>query len=177
MVHLTRRYRISAAHRLHNETLSPEENARLYGKCNNPRGHGHDYALEVTVAGEVNPRTGMVMDIGLLDRLVEREVLDRFDHKHLNLDVDNFREQVPTTENLCLEIYRLLAPNFPVWSVKPENEPEDTGREDSATGARLLRVRIEETPRNFIEYEAEDGIPARVLSGLTAGEPAGEAKQ
>lgn len=173
MVHLTRRYRISAAHRLHNENLSAEENARLYGKCNNPRGHGHDYALEVTVAGEVNPRTGMVMDIGLLDRLVEREVLERFDHKHLNLDVDNFSERVPTTENLCLEIYRLLAPNFPVWSVTPENEPDDTGREDSAAGARLLRVRIEETPRNFIEYEAEDGIPARVLSGI----PAGEAKE
>ena len=101
MVHLTRRYRISAAHRLHNESLSPEENARLYGKCNNPRGHGHDYALEVTVAGEVNPRTGMVIDIGLLDRLVEREILDRFDHKHLNLDVDNFRDTVLEWRRPC----------------------------------------------------------------------------
>jgi 6-pyruvoyltetrahydropterin/6-carboxytetrahydropterin synthase len=160
MVHLTRRYRISAAHRLHNNALSPEENARLYGKCNNPLGHGHDYALEVTVAGEVDPRTGMVMDIGLLDRLVEREVLDRFDHKHLNLDVDNFADRVPTTENLCLEIYRLLASNFPVWSMSPEDEPEDIGREDSATGARLLRVRIEETPRNFFEYEADESLPS-----------------
>jgi 6-pyruvoyltetrahydropterin/6-carboxytetrahydropterin synthase len=158
MVHLTRRYRISAAHRLHNDALTPEENVRLYGKCNNPLGHGHDYALEVTVAGEVEPRTGMVMDIGLLDRLVEREVLDRFDHKHLNLDVDNFKDRVPTTENLCLEIYRLLASNFPVWSIRPEDEPGDIGREDSATGARLLRVRVEETPRNFFEYEPDERL-------------------
>ena len=99
MVHLTRRYRFSAAHRLHNEALSAEENVGLYGKCNNPRGHGHEYVLEVTVTGEVDPQTGMVMDLGLLDRLVEREVLDRFDHMHLNLDVANFRERVPTTEN------------------------------------------------------------------------------
>ncbi|HEV3278381.1 MAG TPA: 6-carboxytetrahydropterin synthase [Terriglobia bacterium] len=163
MVHLTRRYRISAAHRLHNDALSPEDNARLYGKCNNPAGHGHDYILEVTVAGEVDPRTGMVMDIGVLDRLVERDVLDRFDHKHLNLDVENFRDLVPTTENLCLEIYRQLAPNFPVWSGKSDDEPDGTGREDSTPGARLLRVRIEETPRNFFEYEgpgAANGIPA-----------------
>ncbi len=177
MVHLTRRYRISAAHRLNNDALSADENARLYGKCNNPRGHGHDYALEVTVAGEVNPRTGMLMDIGVLDRLVEREILDRFDHKHLNLDVDNFRDQVPTTENLCLEIYRLLAPNFPVWSVKPQDEPEDTGREDSATGARLLRVRIEETPRNFIEYEAENSLPASATSGSGTVQAAGGTRE
>jgi 6-pyruvoyltetrahydropterin/6-carboxytetrahydropterin synthase len=138
MLHLTRRYRFSAAHRLHNQALSGEENARLYGKCNNPRGHGHDYVLEVTVAGEVDLSTGMVMDLGLLDRLVEREVLDRFDHTHLNLDVENFRARVPTTENLCVEIYNLLTRAFP-------DEPGER--------ARLERVRLEETRSNFFEYE------------------------
>lgn len=155
MIYLTRRYRISAAHRLHRAALSPEENARLYGKCNNPRGHGHDYALEVTVAGEVDPRTGMVMDIRVLDGLVEREILDRFDHQHLNLDVDNFRDRVPTTENLCLEIYRLLAVKFPVRSGNREEAPDSALREDSAPGACLERVRLEETLRNFFEYSGD----------------------
>jgi 6-pyruvoyltetrahydropterin/6-carboxytetrahydropterin synthase len=136
MVYLTRRYRLSAAHRLHNESMSAEENARLYGKCNNPRGHGHDYDFEVTVAGEVDPRTGMVVDIGLLDQLVQREILDRFDHMHLNLDVENFRTKVPTTENLCVELYNLLSTHFPF----------------SHPGVRLDRIRVEETRSNFFEY-------------------------
>lgn len=140
MVHLTRRYRFSAAHRLHNQALSVEENESLYGKCNNPKGHGHEYVLEVTVAGEVDANTGMVMDLGVLDRLVEREILDRFDHMHLNLDVENFRTRVPTTENLCVEIYNSLGQNFP------------NGR-PSGSGARLERVRLEETRSNFFEYE------------------------
>ncbi|HEY6292140.1 MAG TPA: 6-carboxytetrahydropterin synthase [Terriglobia bacterium] len=140
MVHLTRRYRLSAAHRLHQEALSASENARLYGKCNNPRGHGHDYVVEVTVEGEVDPRTGRVMDVGRLDQLVEREVLDRFDHKHLNLDVEDFRHRVPTAENLCIAIYDLLAASLPAGSSKD-------------FGARLKRVRVEETRSNFFEYE------------------------
>jgi len=140
MVQLTRRYRLSAAHRLHQETLSAAENARLYGKCNNPRGHGHDYVVEVTVEGNVDPRTGRVIDPVALDRLVEREVLERFDHKHLNLDVEDFRDCVPTTENLCLAIYDRLAGRWPAES-------------DLAAGARLRRVRVEETRSNFFEYE------------------------
>jgi 6-pyruvoyltetrahydropterin/6-carboxytetrahydropterin synthase len=140
MVHLTRRYRFSAAHRLHNAALSAEENESLYGKCNNPKGHGHEYVLEVTVAGDVDANTGMVMDLAVLDRLVEREILDRFDHMHLNLDVENFRTRVPTTENLCVEIYNLLGQSFP------------NGR-SSGSGARLERVRLEETRSNFFEYE------------------------
>lgn len=140
MVYLTRRYRFSAAHRLHNEGLTAEENASLYGKCNNPKGHGHEYVLEVTVAGKVDAKTGWVMDLGVLDRLVEREVLDRFDHTHLNLDSENFRARVPTTENLCIEIYDLLIRSFP-----------DGHR--SGDGARLERVRLEETRSNFFEYE------------------------
>jgi 6-pyruvoyltetrahydropterin/6-carboxytetrahydropterin synthase len=139
MVYLTRRYRFAAAHRLHSDALNEKENQRVYGKCNNPYGHGHNYVLEVTVAGPVDPATGMVMDPGLLDETVEREVLERFDHKHLNLDVENFRNLVPTTENLCIEIYKLLHKNL---------EGSDGGRL-----TRLQRVRLEETNSNFFEYE------------------------
>jgi 6-pyruvoyltetrahydropterin/6-carboxytetrahydropterin synthase len=135
MVDLTRRYRFSAAHRLHNDLLSAEENARLYGKCNNPYGHGHNYVLEVTVRGEIDAATGMVMDIGKLDGLVSREVIERFDHTHLNLDVEEFAHRVPTTENLCLEIAGRL---------RKEIEP----------GRKLQKVRLEETDSNFFEYQA-----------------------
>lgn len=140
MVHLTRRYRFSAAHRLHNEALSAEENVAVYGKCNNPYGHGHNYVLEVTLAGPIDPGTGMVFDLAELDRTVEGEILERFDHTHLNLDVENFRDLVPTTENLCMEIFNLLRKKL------------DGG--DRFT-ARLERVRLEETNSNFFEYEGE----------------------
>ena len=110
MVYLTRRYRFSAAHRLHSEALDEEQNERLYGKCNNPFGHGHNYVLEVTVSGPVDPATGMVLNLTDLDGAVQAEVLDRFEHTNLNLDVDSFAGRVPTTENLCVEIYRLLCP-------------------------------------------------------------------
>ncbi len=140
MVYLTRRYRFAAAHRLNNDSLSPEDNAILYGKCNSPYGHGHNYALEVTVAGRVNPATGMTIDLGRLDRLVQEEVLDRLDHAHLNLDVEALRETIPTTENLCVEIYRLLSRQWERACGKDE--------------ARLKRVRLEETSSNYFEYEA-----------------------
>ena len=139
MVYLTRRYQFSAAHRLHSDALSDEENLSVYGKCNNPYGHGHNYVLEVTVAGPVDAATGMVMDLGFLDRTVEKEVLERFDHTHLNLDVENFRKLVPTTENLCIEIYNLLRAKL-------------DGSND-ARSARLQRVRVAETNSNFFEYE------------------------
>jgi 6-pyruvoyltetrahydropterin/6-carboxytetrahydropterin synthase len=134
MVYLTRRYRFSASHRLHNEALGPEENARVYGKCNNPFGHGHNYVLEVTVTGPVSPITGMLIDLALLDRTVEEEVIQRFDHTNLNLDVDNFRKLVPTTENLCSEIFLLL------W-----------GKLEKVAPASLQKVRLEETRSNFFE--------------------------
>lgn len=140
MVHLTRRYRFSAAHRLHNEALSAEENAAVYGKCNNPYGHGHNYVMEVTLAGPIEPATGMVFDLAELDRTVEREILERFDHTHLNLDVENFRSLVPTTENLCIEIFNLLRAKL------------DGG---SRYEGRLECVRLEETNSNFFEYEGE----------------------
>ncbi len=140
MVQLTRRYHFSAAHRLHCNFLSTEENVRLYGKCNHANGHGHDYELEVTVEGCVSPATGMVLDLSVLDAAIREEVLDRFDHTHLNLDTETFRNLPPTTENLCMEIYKLLQPRFP-------------GKNGDA---RLKRVRIRETRSNFFEYEANE---------------------
>jgi 6-pyruvoyltetrahydropterin/6-carboxytetrahydropterin synthase len=136
MVSLTKRYRFSASHRLHNERLGAEENSRVFGKCNSPYGHGHNYIVEVTVCGPVDPATGMVMDLGLLDQAVEQEVLDRFDHTYLNLDVANFEGKVPTTENLCVEIYNLLRPKL-------------SGGQGSA---ELEKVRLEETSSNSFEY-------------------------
>ncbi len=141
MVYLTRRYRFSAGHRLHNDAMNAEENRRVYGKCNNPNGHGHNYLMEVTVAGAVDPATGMIFDLAALDGIVAERVLDKFDHKNLNLDMDNFRMQVPTTENLCLEIYRLLRAPL-----------ETAGAERSL---RLHRVRLEETSLNSFEYVPE----------------------
>ena len=131
---LTRRYRFSASHRLHSAAFSEEENKRLYGKCSNPYGHGHNYVLEVTVTGAVDPETGMIANLGELDPFVEREVVEAFDHKYLNKDVAEFTNQVPTTENLCREAYRRLK-DFPA--------------------ARLERVRIEETSKNSFEIRGE----------------------
>jgi 6-pyruvoyltetrahydropterin/6-carboxytetrahydropterin synthase len=137
MVHLTRRYRFSAAHRLHNNSLSAEENARIYGKCNNPYGHGHNYVLEITVTGPVDAATGMVFDVAVLDSAVKGEVLDRLDHTHLNMDVERFQNLAPTTENLCVEIYRMLRQRL----------ASERGK------ASLKKVRIEETYSNYFEYE------------------------
>ncbi len=133
-IHLTRSYSFAASHRLHSPRLGEEENWRTYGKCNNPYGHGHNYVVEVTVSGPVEASTGMVADLGELDRYVEREVLETFDHKYLNEEVAAFRDRVPTTENLCIEIYNRLQA-FP--------------------GARLERVRLEETSLNSFEYAGE----------------------
>ena len=133
-VHLTRRYRFCASHRLHSAELSEAENRRVYGKCNNPYGHGHNYAVEVTVSGPVDEATGMVANLADLDGYVGREVVEAFDHKYLNEEVAEFRATVPTTENLCREIYRRLE-TFPA--------------------ARLERVRIEETAANSFEYRGE----------------------
>jgi 6-pyruvoyltetrahydropterin/6-carboxytetrahydropterin synthase len=126
-----RRYRFAASHRLHTEELSEQENSRVFGKCNNPYGHGHNYVVEIQVSGPVDPVTGMIVNLTDLDRFVEREVIEPFDHKSLNEDVEAFRTRVPTTENLCKEIYGRLK-DFPL--------------------AKLERVRIEETSNNAFEY-------------------------
>jgi 6-pyruvoyltetrahydropterin/6-carboxytetrahydropterin synthase len=134
-IHLTRRYAFAASHRLHSEQLSEEENQRVYGKCNNPYGHGHNYVLEVAVSGPVDSATGMIANLSDLDAFVGREVLEPFDHKYLNEDVAEFRERVPTTENLCVEIFHRLRA-FPA--------------------AKLERVLVEETGRNSFEYLGEN---------------------
>jgi 6-pyruvoyltetrahydropterin/6-carboxytetrahydropterin synthase len=128
---LTRRYRFSASHRLHNPNFSEAENQRLYGKCSNPYGHGHNYVLEVTLTGPVDPETGMVANLGELDPFVEREVVEVFDHKYLNEEIPELGDCVPTTENVCRVIHRRLKA-FPA--------------------ARLESVRIEETSKNSFEF-------------------------
>jgi 6-pyruvoyltetrahydropterin/6-carboxytetrahydropterin synthase len=130
-IELGRRYRFAASHRLHSEKLSAEENSRVYGKCNNPYGHGHNYVVEISVSGPVDPTTGMIANLADLDGFVEREVIEAFDHRSLNEEVAAFREKVPTTENVCIEIYERLK-HFPK--------------------AKLERVRIEETANNSFEY-------------------------
>src|ERR671934_2975518 len=131
--HLTRRYRFSAAHRLHCDEMTAEENQATYGKCNNPYGHGHNYALEVTVSGAVNPSTGMVCNLMDLDGFVEREILERFGHSNLNT-LGEFSKRVPTTENLCREIFEHLEHDFRVPGVSVE------------------KIRLEETLMNSFEY-------------------------
>jgi 6-pyruvoyltetrahydropterin/6-carboxytetrahydropterin synthase len=138
VAHLTRCYEFSASHRLHSGTLSEEENQRIYGKCNNAWGHGHNYRLEVTVSGPVSVATGMVVNIVDLDRIVKEEILDPFDHKNLNLDVAHFREVVPTSENLLLEIAARLCGR---WS------------HEALAPAKLEKLRLQETGKNFFEYQ------------------------
>jgi 6-pyruvoyltetrahydropterin/6-carboxytetrahydropterin synthase len=129
--HLTRRYRFSASHRLHSADMSAAENLSTYGKCNNPHGHGHNYTLEVTVSGLVDPATGMVCNLADLDGFVEREVLSRFDLENLNT-LQEFAQLVPTTENLSVEIFEILQRGF--------------------QKAHLEGVRLEETMMNSFEY-------------------------
>ena len=134
-IELGRRYRFAASHRLHSEKLSAEENSRVYGKCNNPHGHGHNYVVEINVSGTVDPATGMIANLKDLDAFVDREVIEAFDHRSLNEEVSVFREQVPTTENVCIEIYQRLK-HF--------------------SKAKLERVRVEETGNNAFEYAGEE---------------------
>ncbi|MGH9447160.1 MAG: 6-carboxytetrahydropterin synthase [Terriglobia bacterium] len=132
MIYLTRRAEFSASHYYHNPAFSPEENRRIFGKCNNPHGHGHNYRLEVTVAGEVDPATGMVLNIRDLKSLLESEVLERMDHKLLNAEVPAFASRIPTTENICIEIWNLIATKL--------------------TFGRLHRVRLYETHDLYVDY-------------------------
>lgn len=133
MVTLTRVYEFSAAHRLHSNTLSASENRELFGKCNNPHGHGHNYVLEVTVGGEPDPDTGFVTDLPALDGAVEELIVQRYDHRHLNLDVEEFATLNPTSENLVRVIWQRLQPALPP--------------------GHLRRITIRETERNIFSYE------------------------
>ncbi len=129
--HLTRRYLFSASHRLHSDDMSEEENRATYGKCNNPYGHGHNYSVEVTVSGQVDPQTGMVCNLVDLDECVHREVINHYDHQNLNT-LPEFSSLVPTTENLCRQVHEILQRAF--------------------RHAHLDKVRIEETMMNSFEY-------------------------
>ena len=137
MIRVTRRYEFSASHRLHAPGLTEEENRRLYGKCNNPFGHGHKYVLEVSVRGPVEPRSGRAVDPAALDQLVRERVIRAFDHKNLNEQIEAFESVVPTSENLGLLIHRRLQVGW--QSVFPGPWP------------RLEKVRIAETARNIFE--------------------------
>ena len=131
IVTVTRRVHFNAAHRLHNPALSDAENARVYGPCNNPNYHGHNYELDVSVAGDIDERTGFVADLGAVKRVVEERVVARLDHKNLNLDVPEFRAVNPTTENLVVMIWKMLDGHLP---------------------GRLAKLTLWETPRNYVEY-------------------------
>ena len=130
-VSVYRKAHFNAAHRLHNPVWSDEKNREVFGLCNNPNYHGHNYELEIKVTGEVDPETGMVLDLGWLAGLVKSEVELRFDHKNLNLDTPEFSQLNPTAENICLVIWKILREHLP--------EHLDLG------------VRLYETPRNFVE--------------------------
>ncbi|MBE7559349.1 6-carboxytetrahydropterin synthase [bacterium] len=136
MYYLTRTYTFSAGHRLHSEALSEEENRRVFGKCNNPTGHGHNYTLEVTVRGQQDERTGTIGDVFKLDGIVEQHVLADYDHRFLNTDVPEFARLVPTSEHMVQAIWRRLAPHL--------ERPQ------------LYRVRLWETARSAFEYYGEE---------------------
>ena len=138
MIFLTRRATFSASHFYWDESWPAEKNERVFGLCANRNGHGHNYTLEVTVAGEPDPVTGFVVDLKWLKGVMESEVLSAYDHRHLNLDVPEFKHAIPTTENIAIAIWKRL-------------EPVVT----AAGGARLSRIRVYETPEIFAEYRGE----------------------
>ncbi len=138
MIFLTRRATFSASHYYWNEAWTAVENERVFGRCANRNGHGHNYTLEVTVAGEPDPVTGFVVDLKWLKDVIEREVLTAYDHRHLNLEAPEFAQTIPTTENIAIAAWRRLEP-----AVK------------AGGGARLTTVRIYETPEIFAEYRGE----------------------
>ena len=134
-VTVTRVLRFNAAHRVHNPALSDDENAHLFGKCNNPNWHGHNYRLEVSVTGPVDARTGYVIDLARLRDIVDREVIDQTDHRNFNIDVPYMQGIIPTTENIIVAMWRVIAP-----AVAP---------------AKLVRLRLWETEQNYAEYEGD----------------------
>ena len=135
VVTVTKRLTFNAAHRVHNPELSDAENQSLFGKCNNPNWHGHNYVLEVSVTGPVEEKTGYVMDLGAIKRVVQEEVVGKMDHRNLNLEVDFMRGINPTTENIVVACWRVLEPK-----IRPN---------------RLTRLRLIETENNYVEYEGE----------------------
>lgn len=135
MVYLTRKAEFSASHYYHNPSFSQTENQRIFGKCNNPNGHGHNYTLEVTVKGGVDPKSGFVVDLKQLKEIMNSEVLEVLDHRFLNKEVPEFASKIPTTENIAIVIWERLAPEL--------------------KAAQLHRVRVYETPDLFVDFYGE----------------------
>jgi 6-pyruvoyltetrahydropterin/6-carboxytetrahydropterin synthase len=135
MIFITRRLEFCASHRLFNPSFSDEKNAATFGLCNNPNGHGHNYVLEVTVKGEVNPETGMVLDLKALKKLINEKVIDLVDHKNLNVDVDFLQGVIPTAENIAIKFWERIKPHI-------EN-------------GELCEIKLYESERNFVVYRGE----------------------
>ncbi len=135
MIYITRREVFSSSHRLHNPELSDKENEKLFDKCNNLHGHGHNYVLEVTVAGEINPESGYVIDLKILKKIVRKYVTDKLDHKYLNLDVDFMKNIIPSAENIAVSIWNQLVNKIP--------------------NGKLYSVKLYETENNYVEYKGE----------------------
>jgi len=135
MVYVTRRSHFCASHRLHNPDWPAEKNIAIFGKCNNPNGHGHNYEIEVTVAGSPPEDTGMVIDLKVLADIIEEEVVEKVDHRHLNHDVDFMRGIIPTAENIAIAFWRILASRI--------------------HGGRLYSIKLFESENNFVEYRGE----------------------
>ena len=129
---VSRKAHFNAAHRLYNKNWSDDKNANVFGKCNNPNYHGHNYELIVSVTGKINPETGYVIDMGELKNIIKKEIEERLDHKNLNLDIAHFSKVIPSAENICIFIYDILRQNI--------------------NSEFKLSVRLYETPRNFVEY-------------------------
>ncbi|MBI1938917.1 MAG: 6-carboxytetrahydropterin synthase [Ignavibacteriales bacterium] len=141
MLYLTRREVFSASHRLYNEKYTDEENEKIFGKCSNPSGHGHNYVLEVVVAGEADHETGYVVDLKILKEIIDKHVLKKVDHKNLNVDVDFLKGINPTVENIAIGIWNQL--------------------EDKIPRGRLYSVKVKETENNFVEYKGRNEIEFR----------------
>ncbi len=136
MIFITKKLEFSASHRLHNPAFSEEKNRQTFGLCNNPNGHGHNYSLEVTVCGNILEDTGMVLDLKKLKELVQREIIDHFDHKNLNVDVPFLTGVIPTAENLAVVIWKILEPQIP--------------------GGTLYQIKLYESDRNFVIYRGKN---------------------
>ena len=135
MIYVTRREVFSASHRLYNPKFSDEENNRLFGKCNNKNGHGHNYILEVVIAGEINPETGYLIDLKILKTIIRENIIQKMDHKHLNLDVDFMQDIIPTAENIAIKIWEQLVNKIP--------------------NGKLHSVKVYETENNYAEFKGE----------------------
>ena len=134
MLYLTRKFQFNASHRIYNTALSDKENFELYGKCSNPNGHGHNYVLEVTVSGEIDKDTGYIVDINEIKNIVNPELIEKVDHKNLNLDVEFMSGIIPTTENMVYQFWKVLVNKFTTCEVK------------------LYSLKLFETENNFVEY-------------------------